>query len=326
MRLSFLGDVYLDKPYEVDLHLDDFIFNLESPLSKAGTPAKGKINLGIEKSYIWETFKKYPVAVNLANNHILDYGEKAFFETLAYLDEQNIAYFGAGNEENNYNNPCIINFSNMNIALLGYSCKTTNAIFGNKQKYGSALLEKGKIIEDIQEAKKYANKVIVNFHWGDEHIQVPKPSDISLAKSIINSGADLIIGHHAHVIQSIEMYNDKYIFYGLGNFIFPETTLPGYFNGKNFQKYHQVKWLPMHLESLIVDIDENFGISYRSTRFDGEKVYEEKIKIPMWIPKNWGQYNLYKTYSTKKNTIQRFLKNPKFPTKKQIKIFLGIKE
>ena len=66
--------------------------------------------------------------MNLANNHIIDYGEEAFAETLEYLDKHNIKYFGAGNEENNYNNPCIIDFSGKKIPLFGYSCSTTHPI------------------------------------------------------------------------------------------------------------------------------------------------------------------------------------------------------
>jgi len=326
MKLSFLGDVFLDKPYEVDIALEDFIFNLEFPLSKSGPPAKGKINLGMDKSYIFETFKKYPIAVNLANNHIMDYGEEAFNETLAYLDDRNISYFGAGNEANNFNNPCIINFGETKIALLGYSCATTNGVFGGKDAIGSALLKKEKVIEDIREAKKRADKTIVNFHWGEEHISVPKPSDVAIAKEIINEGADLIIGHHAHVVQSIQTYKGRYIFYGLGNFIFPDIELLGYHNGKKFTKMHKVNWLPKHMEALIVDIHEDFSINYRTAKFDGKKIYEKRLRVPKWIPGSDPTYRLFCSYSMRKDTISRFLKEPKIPSIRQVKLFLGIKE
>lgn len=125
MRLSFLGDAYIDKPYKVDIELDRFVFNMESLLSTSGIPAKEKIILSADKSYILETFGKLPLAVNLASNHIMDYGEEAFAETLEYLDKHNIKYFGAGNEENNYNNLSIIDFNDKKIALFGNSCSTT---------------------------------------------------------------------------------------------------------------------------------------------------------------------------------------------------------
>ena len=78
MKLSFLGDVVLDKAYSVNLSLGDFIFNLEHPLSCVGIPVKNKVNICADRSYIEETFGKLPIAVNLANNHIADYGDTAF--------------------------------------------------------------------------------------------------------------------------------------------------------------------------------------------------------------------------------------------------------
>ena len=104
MKLSLLGDAYIDKLYKVDINLDRFVFNLEFPLSTSGLPAKGKI----------------------------DFGEEVLAVILEYLDKYNIKYFGVGNEENNYNNPCIIDFSGKKIALFGYSCSITHPIFGEK--------------------------------------------------------------------------------------------------------------------------------------------------------------------------------------------------
>ena len=113
MNINFLGDVYLDKSYSVKISLEHYIFNLEYPLSIAGIPALSKINLGQSRSYIEGTFNKMPVAVNLANNHIMDYGEAAFDYTIKYLEDKNIKYFGAGTKANNYNN-----LARMNLFLL----------------------------------------------------------------------------------------------------------------------------------------------------------------------------------------------------------------
>lgn len=106
--MIFLGDVFLDKIYKTEIKLNNFVFNLEYPLSKKGKPAKNKINLGSNEPNIIETFRKLPKAVNLANNHIMDFGELGYEKTIEYLEKNKIKYFGAGILKNNFNNPCIL--------------------------------------------------------------------------------------------------------------------------------------------------------------------------------------------------------------------------
>ena len=129
MLITILGDVYLNKKYDVDFTLDSFIFNLEYTISEQGDPATGKVNLKTEKSFIKETFGIQPKAVCLANNHIFDYGIEAFNDTLHYLDSQKVEYFGAGNERDNYNNPVILRTDGKKIALLGYTCPSTHPAY-----------------------------------------------------------------------------------------------------------------------------------------------------------------------------------------------------
>ncbi len=324
-KLTFFGDVFLKKQYKVDIELDDFIFNLEYPLSCDGIPAKNKINLCHDKSFIEETFGKLPIAVTLANNHIMDFGEEAFAKTVEYLEKNNIAYFGAGNETNNFNNPCIIDFSDKKIALIGYSCPTTHAVFGNDTANGSALLDEEKIIKDIHASKKQADIVIVNLHWGDEHIKYPKPSDVQIARNLIDAGAELIIGHHAHIIQSFEIHKGKYIFYGLGNFIFPDFIVPAKYDGKDFKIQYATKWVKENKQGVMVELDDKFNITYNTAEFDGDTIRSNQVDIPRWIPKTQKQYDLYTKFSRRLETVNRFLKNPRVPSVEQIKIFLGMK-
>ena len=145
MNLDFLGDVYLDKQYSIDLKLENFIFNLEYPLSTKGIPAKNKVNLGEDISYILDTFKKNPYAVNLSNNHIMDYGETGFNDTIKFLEETGIKYFGAGKKSNNYNNPLIVKSNNKNLALLAYCCPSAHGVYGNENHIGAATLNINKI-------------------------------------------------------------------------------------------------------------------------------------------------------------------------------------
>jgi len=324
MKISFLGDVVLDQPYKVDVALDDFVFNLEYPLSTSGTPAKNKINLGADTPYIKETFGKLPLAVNLANNHIMDYGEEAFMKTVDYLSTNSIGFFGAGNKKNNYNNPYIVNFEDNKIALLGYSCPTTHAIFGSDTSNGSAQLDVEAIIKDIRSCRADADMIVVSLHWGDEEIIYPKPTDVEKAHMLIDAGADMIYGHHAHVMQSVEIYKGKYIFYGVGNFIFPDIDVPANYDGEKFQK--RINKVPQknNKRALMIGLDESLSVSYDTALFQDGTVLKKSVKIPKWIPKNQKQYELAVMYERKVGTIQRFLQNPRLPTFEQIKIFMGI--
>lgn len=322
--MEFLGDVFLDKAYMVEIKLGNFVFNLEYPFSTDGQPAQNKINLGSDEPNILETFGKFPIAVNLANNHIMDYGEEAFAKTIDYLKQNDIGYFGAGNEINNFNNPCVIEENKKKIALLGYSCPSTHAVFGSKHNNGSAFLDENRILRDIKSIKNKVDFIVVQLHWGDEEIIYPKPGDVVKARIFVDSGADLIIGHHAHVIQSAEKYNDKYIFYGIGNFLFPDFDVPSYYNGKKFQKRsRKVQW-KSNKQSILVNLSMDLQVSFKTTVFMNGTVKKRKVKIPKWIPKSQKVFELYKKIWTKKRMIEIFLRSPRIPSLKQMKILFGL--
>jgi hypothetical protein len=94
--------------------------------------------------------------------------------------------------------------------------------------------------------------VIVNLHWGLQDIQLPRPKDITLAHQIIDHGADMIIGHHAHCIQPYQIYRDKYIFYGIGNCIFPYDCIANHSSG---EIKISLKLRPWNRRSLLVSVD-----------------------------------------------------------------------
>ncbi len=317
--IDFLGDIYLDKAYKIESDLNDVIVNLEYPLSCQGSPEKDKVNLCQDESYIRGTFEKLPIAVCLANNHIMDYGEEAFSHTIAYLKNNNIAYFGAGNKQNNFNNPCIINSSRKIIALLGYSCPSTHAVFGNESKNGSALLDTKRVLEDIGSVRSKVDFIVIQLHWGDEEIKYPKPEDVQKARAFIDAGADLIIGHHAHVIQSHELYHGKHIFYGLGNFLFPNLLVPSEFDGMKFKSTYKKIQNRKNRESIVVNLNNDLTIEMKTTFFDDKKVrFNKNISIPKWIPIKNKSYNFYYSFWLKKKKIQNFISDPKIPSREQL--------
>lgn len=320
--LSILGDVYLDDTYQLELDFNDVIINLEYPLYNDGEPSKNKVNLGANKPNLLDTFEVKPLAVCLANNHIMDYGNSSFEKTVNYLNAENIKLYGAGTEENNYNNPAIIESGNKKIALLGYCCPSTHPNFGGKGINGVAEICEDRISQDIESAKLKSDFVIVQLHWGDEEISVAKPCDVMLAKRIVDLGADLIIGHHAHVIQPIEFYKGKAIFYGLGNFIFPDLDVPSHFDGDNFLGRYVKKQNKHNKTSIVVELKDEFQLDFYTTKFDGKKVYKNKVKIPKLKISDEKNYYFYKKIFFKTRSLVRFLKSPKIPSISQLKSFI----
>lgn len=324
--LLFLGDVKLDKPCSISFEFDSpYIFNLETPISKRGTPAKNKVVFRNERSYIKETFGHYPLAVNLANNHIMDYGPEAFEDTLNFLQKHDVKYFGAGTFTDNCNNPAIIQHDGKDILLFGYCCESTNAIFATDSQPGCALLNEKKIIEDIQKYKKGDNFIVVNCHWGEEYNHCPKYEDRMLAHRLIDAGADLVIGHHAHVIQPVEIYKGKHIFYGLGHFIFPDTDVDAYFDGEKFTKRFVKKMDRYSRHGLVACIDSQGNVTYFTTFFNDKTVYKKYFKIPKFLPSNQNDFLKKRILYKRRNHILKFFSNPKIPKIKHIRLLLQMK-
>lgn len=229
--ILFLGDVVLNRPYDVgDLKHENIIYNLEGPIGCVGTPRKDTWNLFVPACYIKETFSFLPKAVSLANNHIMDFGPQAVAATQLILDNLGIRYFGAGRRRDQFANPLILEVGDCSVGVLGYAAFDIGAQHGGDSLVGAAPLEVSQIEKDILNLKDNGiQRIVVYPHWGVEHIRLPTAETVMLAHKIIELGADLIVGNHSHRVQACERYKDKWIFYGLGNFIFEATILNGFY-------------------------------------------------------------------------------------------------
>jgi len=146
-------------------------------------------------------------AVNIANNHTHDYTEWGYTDTLQSLTSEGIEYFG-------YDNVLIKEIKGVRIGLLGFNELGINEIGTNFVKF------KKEVEESIEDIKDKTDLIIVSFHWGEENVELPNKNQIVLARAAVDAGADLVLGHHSHIIQGIENYKGKHIVYSLGNFIF----------------------------------------------------------------------------------------------------------
>ena len=147
-------------------------------------------------------------ATNLANNHSHDYGDQSYEDTIQYLEAAGITTFG-------YDRTAVMDVKGIKVGLIGiYELKDG---LGRQQQ----------VIDTIQEVKDQgAQVIIVSFHWGTEKSNVPDDIQKTLAHLAVDQGADLVVGHHPHVLQGIEKYQGKNIVYSLGNFCFGGNKNP----------------------------------------------------------------------------------------------------
>lgn len=197
--------------------------NLETTLTNATQKATKKFRFKGDPSYTKILELGGIEAVNLANNHIHDYLEKGYTDTIDALKNQGIGYFG-------YDHQYITEVKGIKIGALGYEgWQDTPQIRNQVSQAIKQLKEQG------------AQIVLVHYHWGIERQYVPNASQKSLARFTIDSGADLVLGHHPHVVQGIEEYNGKFIVYSLGNFMFGGNRNPSDKDTYVFQQTFHLK-------------------------------------------------------------------------------------
>lgn len=157
-------------------------------------------------------------AVNLANNHSHDFGDQGFTDTQNNLDAENVLHFG-------YDETVVTEVKGVKVGLVG--------IYELEDHLG----REEQVKTNIQKVKdEGAQLVIVSFHWGNELDTEPDSNQRTLARFAIDEGADLVVGHHAHVLQGTEQYKGKNIVYGLGNFCFGGNNDPSDLDTMIFQQ------------------------------------------------------------------------------------------
>jgi poly-gamma-glutamate synthesis protein (capsule biosynthesis protein) len=199
--------------------------NLEGPISDKGTKVGSIYSFRAEpKAIEGLSFAGFNV-ISLANNHAFDYGREALEDCLVKLSKAGIDYVGAGFNQNEAYSPIIKEVKGVKIAFLAYTNLgpgTWKATEGNSGIVWISEKEIEKIKKDIESAKSQADILIVSLHSGEEYLMEPTQFQIDFSKMAIDAGADIVVGHHPHVIQRNEKYKDGWIFYSLGNFIFDQ--------------------------------------------------------------------------------------------------------
>jgi hypothetical protein len=302
--ILFLGDVAPYKPYKFKNKFKTVI-NLECPITRKGSPAKGKIILGAKDNYLKDIFNSSLLGVNVGNNHILDYGVKGLDSTIMELKKSDIDYFGL-----NYvgNNPKIIEYNNKKIAFISAVCETTSPLFEyNDVNYLSAL-DPEDIIRKVKKIRNLVHRVVVYIHWGVEDSSYPSKNDILTARRLIDEGVDIVIGSHAHSPQPVEKYKNGIIAHNLGNFIMPKLKkVPSYFDEKGIPHssftsrlmlWNRISW------GLLIDM---VSLDFRIKKyiFFGSRV----IQLPVTPLDKYLKLNKNIFETSYESVLQRHVKN-----------------
>jgi len=189
-------------------------------------------------------------AMTIANNHMLDYGPDALLETIANLDRIGVRHTGGGRNFAEAHAPALVEREGCTVALLGYTSVFMEGWPAGPDRPGLAVMtartayqpparyfeapgtppvirtwalapDKAQLAADIAAARRQADIVICTFHWGvSAGFKKLTEYQIEVGHHAVDSGADLVFGHHPHVVQGVEVYRERAIFYSLGNFTF----------------------------------------------------------------------------------------------------------
>ena len=245
VTLSFAGDVHFSElvlqNYDkngISAIVDDemlshmqksdlFMLNHEFVFSNRGEAMEDKeYTLRNDPKYVKILQELGTDVVGIANNHILDFGQEAFLDTLDTLENANIPYAGGGRNLSEASAPVVQTINGQTFAIFAATRVSPSADWyagknhpGILQTYDATTLNK-----EIEDANGKYDHVIVFVHWGVERVEIPEDYQRTLAKGYIDAGADLIIGAHPHVLQGFEYYKGVPICYSLGNYLFGNRT------------------------------------------------------------------------------------------------------
>ncbi len=271
-KIAMVGDIFLQEalPQTAELatvrqvlrDADVAFGNLETPVSERGTPVDKWINMRMPPALLAEVTNMGFGIVTLANNHLWDFGEVAFFDTLRHLDDYALPHVGAGASLDEAWAAEIVSLGDLKVAFLGATSTLGPGSAAAEGRPGVAPIQVSesyhldppasleqpgsapyvftrawredleRAIAAIEDARAQADFVVLALHWGVPPFWRPRFQDgladyqIEVGQALIEAGADVIVGHHPHSLQEVEIHCGKPIFYSLGNFVFHHNMGP----------------------------------------------------------------------------------------------------
>ena len=240
--LGFVGDIMLDRGMKNSVEKygnGDYIFafekikdylnsfdilfgNLEGPISDKGTLSGSIYSFRMDPRSAKSLKEAGFDILSVANNHMGDWGKVAIKDTFQNLKDAGIVYSGGGKNKDEAYEPKIILVGDTRIAYLSFSEFGKGYLEATDSAAGIAIISDEKLKLGIEKAESENDIVIASFHFGEEYKTEPNAYQKNIAHKAVDYGADLVVGHHPHVVEPIEKYKDKYIAYSLGNFVFDQ--------------------------------------------------------------------------------------------------------
>jgi poly-gamma-glutamate capsule biosynthesis protein CapA/YwtB (metallophosphatase superfamily) len=274
--------------------------------------------------------------VSFASNHCMDWGREAFFDTINTLREQNINVLGVGNNISEARKPVMIEKDGVKIAFLAYNTILPYGYWAEADRPGCVPLrgltlyeqiehdqpgtpcrihsyphrgDLREMISDVKKAKAQAEVVVVSMHWGIHFIPaVIADYQREMAHVAIDSGADLILGHHAHILKGIEVYKGKVIFYSLCNFALDLSPTKEMLESKKHQEIMVLnpKWQPdPEYPTYYMPPDSRKTIVVKCT-ISGRKIKQVSY-LPTYIKKN-SQPEILKSEDKRFSEVTEYMK------------------
>ena len=242
VTLSAVGDVLLDRGVAKQLRekgtnyplqniapllkkADITFGNLECPLAKIGQKVPKPFSFKADPNFAPCLKPAGFDILSLANNHTLDCGRVGLQETMATLRGQNIKWCGAGENRVQAQAPTILNVRDLRVGFIGFCEFVPEGVFLNENKPTIALTDDNRVRDALQKARGQCDVLVASFHWGIEYQNRPSERQKHLARLAAKAGADLVLGHHPHVLQGVEVLQAPnkrrcVVSYSLGNFLF----------------------------------------------------------------------------------------------------------
>lgn len=233
--IQFFGDVFIPDGFDAQKSTNDPFTGVQSLLDESDINVINFEGVGsianlapIPKTWVLkmspeisDLLKDANIHVaTLANNHSLDFGPQGLFDSLVSLKQAGIQSTGAGLNLEEALRPVMIETHAGSVCILAFNRTYPSSFWATATNPGTASVSIDETISIVRRYIKICDFTFPVFHWGEELQTIPKDYQVMIAHALIDAGATAVLGHHPHVVQTIEFYKDKPILYSLGNFVF----------------------------------------------------------------------------------------------------------